>query len=188
RRQAAHCQAWTERAAIGDVHAPVVLDLIVRVRAHVDPRRKLHPLRRLEEHIVAREEIGDDLRRIVRRLVREDDDAAVDEAALAHARGGCSRGQGEEDRKGRGGEGCRGDSAESVWPARPASPARPAGSVRPPPAAHWRRIACRVKSSSFRGTLYSSLSSVRRVRLPRLTSVISSCRAVQMPCTFWMSA
>src|SRR5204862_3749501 len=48
-------------------------------------------------------------------------------------------------------------------------------------ARHWRRSACNVKSSSFIGRLYSSLSSVSRVRLPRRTSDISRRRAVQIP-------
>ncbi len=46
-----------------------------------------------------------------------------------------------------------------------------------------RRNACRVKSSSFIGTLYCRLSKVRIVRLLRRRSAISSTRAVQMP---WM--
>ena len=45
------------------------------------------------------------------------------------------------------------------------------------------RSACSVKSSSLSGTLYSSLSSVRIVRLFRRRSFISSRRPVQMPCT-----
>ena len=45
------------------------------------------------------------------------------------------------------------------------------------------RSACSVKSSSLSGMLYSSFSSVRIVRLLRRRSIISSRRAVQMPCT-----
>src|SRR5215469_7507939 len=50
-----------------------------------------------------------------------------------------------------------------------------------------RRRACTVNSSSFIGRLYSSFCMRRMVRLFRRRSVISSARAVQMFCTFWMS-
>ena len=52
---------------------------------------------------------------------------------------------------------------------------------------YGRRRAVSVNSSSLSGTLYSILSSVNRVRLPRLVSVIVVSRAVQMPWTLRMS-
>src|SRR4029078_9934898 len=52
---------------------------------------------------------------------------------------------------------------------------------------HGRRMACNVKASSSSGRLYWTFSSVRRVRLPRVRSSISNCRAVQMPWIFWRS-
>ena len=110
----------------------------------MDPRSRFRTL-------VTDPQIGDGLRRVVRRFLRKQNARAVDEAALRH------RLPKRESRR------QRQEKDENRL--------------------HCRRMACNVKSSSFSGTLYWSFSSVRRVRLPRATSTISSCRAVQMP---WM--
>ena len=109
------------------------------------------------EYLFPGQQMTDRARGIVRRPLREQHARTLDEASLRE--GLRARGGRHEDNERRQKE------------------------KRP----HCRRIACSVKSSSFSGTLYWRLSSVSRVRLPRVRSNISSCLAVQMPCTFWMS-
>ena len=70
------------RAAVAEVDAPAVVDLIVRVGAHIDPGGELNPRRRLDEDLLAREKVADKLRRIVRRLLRKEQRRRLDESAL----------------------------------------------------------------------------------------------------------
>src|SRR5262249_53484862 len=49
-----------------------------------DATRELNPRRRLHEHLVSKQQVADDARAVVRRFLRKEDDAAVDEAALRH--------------------------------------------------------------------------------------------------------
>ena len=122
-------------------------------------------IRWLRKHLEARPEIADEVLGIVGRLLRKEKPLGLDRPPiredLRRCHGRDTRSQGRDD----GGDGCA------------TSDTRHAGTR------YGRRIACSVKSSSFIGTLYCSLSSVIRVRLPRLRSAISMRRAVQMPCT-----
>ena len=75
-------EARTKRAPIGEVERPLIVDLIVRVGAKIDAGRELQPAGRLDEDLVADEQIADGALAIVRRLLREQEHAAVGEAAL----------------------------------------------------------------------------------------------------------
>src|SRR5207247_7578211 len=123
------------------------------------PGPELNPRRSLDEHFLAEKKIAHGVGRIVRRVLWKKRSARVRETALS------DRLPGRRVR-------CQAKNEHHN---------------RAPRWHYWRRIACSVKSSSLRATLYSSLSSVRRVRLPRRRSAISICRAVQMPCTLRMS-
>ena len=157
-RQPPKGQPRTLDSAVAHVEPPAVLDLVVRVGSQIDAARELHPGRGFDEHFLACEEVAHRLRRIVGSFLREEIEAAVQEPALRH-RLGVSRRRA----------------------ARTHHQARDESGKASRHAVYWRRIACSVKSSSFSATLYSSLSRVSRVRLPRRTSVISICLAVQMP-------
>src|SRR5207253_7332448 len=52
-------EARTKRAPIGEVERPLIVDLIVRVRAKIDAGRELQPAGRLDEDLVADEQIAD---------------------------------------------------------------------------------------------------------------------------------
>src|SRR2546425_8125998 len=126
----------------------------------LDAAGELNPRSRLDERLVADEQVADRARGVVGRFLREQIAAGFDKPTIRDGLRRHTRRR-ENERRGH-------DSDER--------------------AQHYRRlIACSVKSSAFSGTLYCSPSSVSRVRLPRRRSAISVCRAVQIPWTFSMS-
>ena len=101
------------------------VDLIVRVGAEIDPGSELHPRSRLDEQLVSNQNVADRARRIVRRLLRKEHDAALDESALRERlSGGRSRHQRNATAAARNRSGpsaCQ-PSALPVLPARSLSP------------------------------------------------------------------
>src|SRR5262249_52792507 len=134
--------------------APRFVHLIVRIRAEIEARRELDPLSGFDEDFLADDQVAHRARRIVQCFLRKEDAGDIDEAALRESlRVHWSRPQ------------------HRVQGVQDAHDAERPGGAQP---RHGRRIAGSMKSSSFIGTLYSSLSSVRRVRLPRRKSAISN--------------
>ncbi len=166
RGQPADRQRRSLNRAIPEIHVPGRVHLIVRVRARVQSGGKLDPGPGLGKDFFAAPQIANRVLRVVRRVLRIEESTCVDEAALGQRLSVRRGGKGRRERRRQ----CANDkTAPEV-----------SGAGRD----HCRRSAWMVKSSSCIGTLYWSLSSVRRVRLPRATSSISSCRAVQIPWTF----
>src|SRR5262249_54341800 len=118
-----------------EVDAPGVLALIGRFRTGVESRPELQPRGRLEEDFVARQQVGDRLRGIVRRFLRKQHDAAVDEAPLREVLRGCIRGQEKGQGKKKGNNGRRGEPprARAAWRVRPTRPSRPTPATPTPP-------------------------------------------------------
>ncbi len=80
-----------QHAAIREIEPPVVRrpDRACSART-IDAGGELNPRRRLDEHLLAREQVADHLRRIVAAPPAETEDRAVDESALRD--GLCARG------------------------------------------------------------------------------------------------
>jgi len=81
RGQAADGGAWPPGAAVVEIEAPSLVDLVVRVGSQIECAPKLHPRHRLEKHLLAEQQVADGTSRIVGRLLRKQEPAAFDETA-----------------------------------------------------------------------------------------------------------
>ena len=75
-------QRRPQQPAVGEIHAPARIDLVVGVGADVAAGRELNPRRRLDEHFFAHQQVAGDVDRVVGRVLREIHAGAVDETAL----------------------------------------------------------------------------------------------------------
>src|SRR5262245_66669935 len=69
-------------ATIGKIDAPRGLDLVVRIGPEIESGCELNPPRRLDEDLIASQKIANEMRLVIRSILRKEERAAFDEAAL----------------------------------------------------------------------------------------------------------